>query len=58
MLKQKVHLRTKEIMKFSLKLNILLNGEVKLPDIIITELNKTEKDLLTNVYCLGKVLIK
>ena len=58
MLKQKVHLRTQEIVKFSLKLNVLLNGEIKLPDIVITELDNSGQDLLTNVYCLGKVLIK
>ena len=56
LLKKKVNLKSDEIMKFSLKLVILHKGEVKLPNILIKELDNKGQDLLTNYYCPEKIL--
>ena len=56
LLKKKVYLKSDEIMKFSLKLVILHEGEVKLPNILIKELDNKGQDLLINYYCPEKIL--
>ena len=57
-LKQKVYLKSNEGIKFSLKLIVLQIGELKLPDIMIQELDYNGKELLTNFYSPEKILFK
>ena len=56
MVKSKVFIKPKESIKFVLKLNVLINGEITLPNIIISEKEGNNKELLTNVYSLGKII--
>ena len=56
LLKKKIYLISEEIMKFTLKLIVLQKGEVKLPSILINELDKKGQELLTNYYCPEKIL--
>ena len=56
LLKKKVYLKPDEIMKFTLKLIVFQKGEVKLPNILINELDKKGQELLTNYYCPEKTL--
>jgi hypothetical protein len=56
LLKKKIYLISEEIMKFTLKLIVLQKGEVKLPNILINELDKKGQELLTNYYCPEKIL--
>ena len=51
MLKQKVFLKSNEILKFALKLIFFQKTEIKLPDIIIKELDNKGQELLINYYC-------
>jgi hypothetical protein len=56
MLKAKVLIKSKESIKFILKLNVLINGEIKLPNLVISEMDDQGNELLTNVYNMGKII--
>ena len=51
MLKKKIFLKSNEIFKFSAKLIFFQKTEIKLPDIIIKELDNKGQELLSNYYC-------
>ena len=55
-LKQKVYLKANEMIKFSLKLIVMQKGEIKLPRILIKELDINGKELLTNYICPDNII--
>ena len=51
MLKKKIFLKSNEIFKFSDKIIFFQKTEIKLPDIVIKELDNKGQELLSNYYC-------